>query len=145
MRLATYELCACADPPFVPWATMAQRLTSAGLLPTGDVADDTPAMHPRRPLVVRVAWQGGESPLTAATSLYHNAMLADPNHNAMFADPNHNTELADPNPSPSPNGQGGEQVWALTLTVSPTLSLYPSLHPNPNPSPSPSPVPKPNP
>ena len=46
MRLATYELCACADPPFVPWATMAQRLTSAGLLPLNPGPNPSPTPTP---------------------------------------------------------------------------------------------------
>ena len=32
VQLATYELEVCADPAFAPWAVMAQRLSSAGLL-----------------------------------------------------------------------------------------------------------------
>ena len=116
VRLATYELCACADPAFVPWTTMAQRLTSAGLLPAGDESDDTPAMHPRRPLVVRVAWDGGESELTAVTSLYHGDMLANPN-------PNLAKERDE-------EFRGSEVVWALvegcTRTAPPLLLGVPA-------------------
>ena len=112
---------------------MSQRLTSAGLLPAGDVSDDTPAMHPRRPLVVRVAWDGGESELTAVTSLYHGAMLATPNHD-------HGGMLQGSAPAAEGRGEeharngseikGGEVVWALvegcTRTAPPLLLGVPA-------------------
>ena len=50
----SYELEVCADPAFAPWAVMAQRLSSAGLLQmVGDDGTDTPAARVKAaPLVV---------------------------------------------------------------------------------------------
>jgi len=72
-RLATYQLETCADPPFSPWDATFQRLSAGGLLPTGPVEEDMPGMFPRRPLVLRLAWDGGDAVPTCSTALYDDA------------------------------------------------------------------------
>ena len=72
LPLATYELEPCADQSFAPWSAMAQRLTSAGLLPIDDDAVDT-----KRPLVMRVSWRGGVNDMLHVTTCrYEHEMLA---------------------------------------------------------------------
>ena len=94
---------------------MVQRLLTADLLPAGPPETDTPGMHPRRPLVVRVDWAGGDAVPTCQTSAYdRRRMHADDGAQQQGDDSTLAPSAGDGARATRDDGGGGASVeWAL--------------------------------